>query len=430
MFLRLFLALSAFSATAWAAPVSYDHCVNALYKSGGLSLRESQVQCLQFPSEETLKCQNNLFQIAYRTPQESLRRCLADSQADQFYRGNLYRGEFEPAPTGQRKTVCTITVNSKEEKESFRRMLPNSEYDFVELLPHTDNQRFVTRDNYWLQRTCDQQIRCDILVFSGHFAESFIGDSGFEISMQDLKGFKQQSSCGNFFDSIKEVYLFGCNTLATKNADHRSIQQYIRVLVEDGVSPHTAQRIAARRYTKYDHSVAEKMGEIFSQASFVTGFPSVGPTGRRVQPTLEKYLGAAFKNGESKAEDKIKAFRTTLGQLGMIQLSRKQIQSVQSEGSLLEDSRMKTYGEINRYLSEYALDLPVAVVDLLKSGAEEGLIPASEISLIQSDLRMRWEMMSAKDQKLNLCPLILAGHEDFVPRGVDCQSSTQWLAGQ
>lgn len=430
MRLRTLLALLFLSSVAWAAPASYDHCVNTLYKSGGMSLRESQVECLGFPSDEALKCQNTLFQIAYKTPQESWQQCLANSRADQFFRGNLYRGEFEPIPAGQKKTVCTITVNSKEEKESFRRKLPEQEYDFVELLPHADAARFVTRDNYWLQRACEQKVRCDILVFSGHFAESFIGDSGFEVSMQDLKNYKQQNACGSFFDSIKEVYLFGCNTLAQKNADHRSIQQYVRILVEDGVSPHTAQRISARRYTKYDHSVAEKMGEIFSQAVFVTGFPSVGPTGKRVQPTLEKYLSEAFAKAENKPEEKIKAFSNSLGRLGMIHLSRQQMAPVRSEGRLLKDSKLMNLSDITRFTSAYALDLPVAVVDILKSGMQEGLVPASEVPLIQKNLNRLWSKMTLENQKLNLCPLLLAGHSEWVPEDLDCQSDTQWLAGR
>ena len=34
----------------------------------------------------------------------------------------------------ERKTVCTITVNSPDEKEMFRRALPQDEYQFVELV--------------------------------------------------------------------------------------------------------------------------------------------------------------------------------------------------------------------------------------------------------------------------------------------------------
>ena len=35
-----------------------------------------------------------------------------------------------------RQTVCTITVNSPDEKDVFRQNLPRDKYDFVELVEH------------------------------------------------------------------------------------------------------------------------------------------------------------------------------------------------------------------------------------------------------------------------------------------------------
>ena len=36
----------------------------------------------------------------------------------------------------QKKTVCTVTVNSADEKEAFRKALGPGQYDFVELVEH------------------------------------------------------------------------------------------------------------------------------------------------------------------------------------------------------------------------------------------------------------------------------------------------------
>src|SRR5947209_2364940 len=59
------------------------------------------------------------------------------------------------------KTVCTITVNSPDEKETFRRHLPPGDYNFVELVEHGRPD--------WLASACQQHVACDALIISGHF---------------------------------------------------------------------------------------------------------------------------------------------------------------------------------------------------------------------------------------------------------------------
>src|SRR3954464_7685813 len=60
-----------------------------------------------------------------------------------------------------KKTVCTITVNSADEKEAFRRSLPPDKFQFVELVEHGRPD--------WLASACQQKIHCDVLVISGHY---------------------------------------------------------------------------------------------------------------------------------------------------------------------------------------------------------------------------------------------------------------------
>ena len=69
------------------------------------------------------------------------------------------------------KTVCTITVNSADERETFRRNLPPDQYQFVELVErHRKN---------WLASACEAKVSCDVLVISGHHGEGnvFLSDS-------------------------------------------------------------------------------------------------------------------------------------------------------------------------------------------------------------------------------------------------------------
>ena len=65
------------------------------------------------------------------------------------------------ARADNKKTVCTITVNSSNEKEAFRRSLPADKYRFVELVEKGRPD--------WLASACHQGIRCDVLVISGHY---------------------------------------------------------------------------------------------------------------------------------------------------------------------------------------------------------------------------------------------------------------------
>jgi len=70
----------------------------------------------------------------------------------------------------ERKTVCTITVNSNDEKEAMRKRLPPGQYDFVELLERGRER--------WLHSACERQVQCDVLVISGHFnaGDTFYSD--------------------------------------------------------------------------------------------------------------------------------------------------------------------------------------------------------------------------------------------------------------
>ncbi|MGZ5037283.1 MAG: hypothetical protein ACXWGT_10995, partial [Usitatibacter sp.] len=71
-------------------------------------------------------------------------------------------GVFAAMPaSAAKKTVCTITVNSSDEREAFRRFLPKEKYDFVELLEKGRPD--------WLRSSCEKGVQCDVLVVSGHF---------------------------------------------------------------------------------------------------------------------------------------------------------------------------------------------------------------------------------------------------------------------
>src|SRR5512140_1390377 len=107
------------------------------------------------------------------------------------------------------KTVCTITVNSPDEKETFQRHLPPGDYRFVELVERGRPD--------WLASACQQHVRCDVLIISGHFngAEFFSEhlDSHEFLPVAEMERASCSNSCPGLFSQLKEVYMFGCNTL-------------------------------------------------------------------------------------------------------------------------------------------------------------------------------------------------------------------------
>ena len=109
-----------------------------------------------------------------------------------------------------RKTVCSITVNSPDEQAVFRRSLPPEKFQFVELVEPGRPD--------WLASACRRQIRCDVLVISGHYdgGNEFFSDriEGSEfLPVDEMARAACSDSCPGLFSHLKEVYLFGCNTL-------------------------------------------------------------------------------------------------------------------------------------------------------------------------------------------------------------------------
>src|SRR5215831_7406854 len=77
------------------------------------------------------------------------------------------------AAIGEKATVCTVTVNSSDEREAFRQNLPEDKYRFVELVERGRPD--------WLGAACQRKVRCDVLIVSGHFAGNEFYSSKFDV---------------------------------------------------------------------------------------------------------------------------------------------------------------------------------------------------------------------------------------------------------
>ena len=187
-----------------------------------------------------------------------------------------------------KKTVCSITVNSPDEKEAFRRSLPPDKFQFVELVERGRSD--------WLESACRQGIRCDVLVISGHYdgGNEFFSDQVDAqefLPVDEMERVSCSDSCPGLFSQLKEVYLFGCNTLNPEGL--RSASAEIgRSLVRSGHSRADAERLSRALSARHGESSRDRMRLIFKDVPAIYGFSSVAPLG----PTAASFLGRYFQS--------------------------------------------------------------------------------------------------------------------------------------
>ncbi|HUQ27817.1 MAG TPA: hypothetical protein VM051_04450 [Usitatibacter sp.] len=165
----------------------------------------------------------------------------------------------------ERKTVCTITVNSSDEKEAMRARLPKGEYDFVELVEKGRGD--------WLRSSCERKIQCDALVISGHFnaGEDFYSDkveSHDSLRMDELERASCSESCPGVFSRLKEVYLFGCESLNPDSSKYASA---------------------------YGESGRDRMRRLFANVPTIYGFSGPAPVGATAAALLNRYFDTGAK---------------------------------------------------------------------------------------------------------------------------------------
>lgn len=174
-------------------------------------------------------------------------------------------------PAQARKTVCTITVNSADEKETFRQRLPRGEYEFVELVEKGRGD--------WLRSACNRKVQCDALIVSGHFnaGDTFYSDNlekNEYLEIDELERASCSASCPNLFSRLKEVYLFGCESL---NPD------------------------ATQYSSSHGESGRERMRRLFPNVPVIYGFSSSAPVGPTAAMLLNRYFdrgpGAELASG-------------------------------------------------------------------------------------------------------------------------------------
>ena len=200
-----------------------------------------------------------------------------------------------------KSTVCTVTVNSPNEKETLRRILPEDKFQFVELVERGRPD--------WLAAACRQKLSCDVLVISGHFdgGTEFYSDrldARESLPVTELERASCSASCSGLFSQLKEVYLFGCNTLNAATPESTAAE-VARSLVRAGQSHEDAERVAHVLNARHGESNRDSMRRIFARVPVIYGFSAMAPLGVAAAPRLGRYLqssaGGEFASGRVSA---------------------------------------------------------------------------------------------------------------------------------
>ncbi|MGE5170137.1 MAG: hypothetical protein ACM3JC_07155 [Rudaea sp.] len=198
-----------------------------------------------------------------------------------------------PSLAATKETVCTITVNSPDEKEAFRRHLPPDRFRFVELVERGRPD--------WLASARRNGVRCDFLVISGHYdGGDYAGGNEFFSEHPEAREFlsvdeMERVACSEPdagpFAHLKAVYLFGCNTL-NPEALRSSPAEIARTLVQSGHAPTEAERLARAMSPRFADSSRDRMRHIFRNVPVIYGFSSTAPLGPTAATYLDRYLRA------------------------------------------------------------------------------------------------------------------------------------------
>jgi hypothetical protein len=196
----------------------------------------------------------------------------------------------------RRLKACFVSLNDPQEVEAFRASLDPQRFELVDVRAAAAHQTQndappMGAAEPWLMNACAAGTQCDLVIYSAEFAGSFFGKQG-SLSLQEMEEASCQARCDGLFRRPREVFLLACNTLATKNEDSRSPEEYLHVLLSHGFDRPSAERVVELRYGPLGPSFREALRRVFAGVPRIYGFSSVAPRGEVTAPKISRYLRA------------------------------------------------------------------------------------------------------------------------------------------
>jgi len=199
---------------------------------------------------------------------------------------------FAASIPAQRLKVCMVSLNEPHETDVFRDSLDAKRFEFIDVRATANAIHPAAADDAgapWLANACTPDTSCDVMVYTAEFAGRFFGKQG-SIGLQEMEEASCQARCAGLFQKPTEVFLLACNTLATKNQDSRTPDEYLQVLLEHGFDRAAAERVVELRYGPLGPSFRESLRRVFAGVPRIYGFSSVAPRGEITAPMLARYL--------------------------------------------------------------------------------------------------------------------------------------------
>ena len=179
----------------------------------------------------------NAFQQMASEPRSSSHPCSVPPSSSSSPRASSLHGRL-PAPASAR---CARSPSTRPTSARlFAGIFPKRTFEFVELVERG------RRD--WLASACRQQVKCDVLVISGHFnGNDFFSDQlqvDEHLPVAEMERASCSDSCPGLFSQLKEVYMFGCDSMNSERMQGMSAE-IARTLVNGG--HREAKRSGSRR---------------------------------------------------------------------------------------------------------------------------------------------------------------------------------------
>ncbi len=172
-----------------------------------------------------------------------------------FYPVNASSVDSEPI------TICGITLNSDNEFKAMNRAL-GPIASSVELVEYNKpDGRIEFKPEQWLDETCNLSVSCDVVVISGHFGGIFGHDSlPVLLPLTTLERGACSNQCAGIFQNVKEVYLLGCQSLATDDGQGQNLS-------------------LDNPFARFQSSNLDRMRRLFPNAGWIYGYTAAGPLG-------------------------------------------------------------------------------------------------------------------------------------------------------
>jgi hypothetical protein len=135
-----------------------------------------------------------------------------------------------------------------------------------------------------------------VLVISGHFDDgsefySDRVDSHDHLPVSEMERAACSSGCSGLFSQLKEVYLFGCNTL-NPDALRYASGEAVRSLQRAGHAPDDVAALTRLLELQHGESNRDRMRAVFKDVPVIYGFSAKAPLGARAAPLLERWFKA------------------------------------------------------------------------------------------------------------------------------------------